>query len=60
MLELVQTLYQASPRGYILSVPGYAFDLEDRMSPETAELVNQAIAFLKDKLAHPATLPVDI
>jgi len=50
ILSLCNSLYAKAPQAFILSIPGYAFDMEDTLSPRTQELLPQAFDLLKTKI----------
>jgi hypothetical protein len=50
IISLCSSLYNTAPEAFILSVPGYAFDMEDTISPRTAELLPQALSLLKSRI----------
>ncbi|MCX7003978.1 MAG: hydrogenase maturation protease [bacterium] len=44
LLGLARKLYDAQPDARIISVPGFAFDMRDDMSPTTVAAIDQAFA----------------
>lgn len=50
IIALCNSLYAKAPEAFMLSIPGYAFDMEDTLSPRTEELLPQAIELLKSKI----------
>ena len=50
LVGLSMKFYNHAPEAYILSVPGYDFDMGNDLSGKTLELSEKAIALLKEKL----------
>jgi hydrogenase maturation protease len=50
IISLCGSLYNTAPEAFILSVPGYAFDMEDTISHRTKELLPQAVSLLKTRI----------
>jgi hydrogenase maturation protease len=50
LLAMCQALYKHEPESVLLSVRGYRFEFERRLSEETAELVPQALDLLLEWL----------
>jgi hydrogenase maturation protease len=50
IIALCNSLYGKSPQAFILSIPGYEFDMIDTLSPRTQELLPQAIDLLKARI----------
>ena len=50
-LSLAETIYDARPAAWLLSVRGYSFEFDHRLSPRTAALteaaVDKALAWLE-------------
>lgn len=50
IISLCSSLYNTTPEAFILSVPGFAFNMEDALSPRTEELLPQAVSLLKTRI----------
>jgi hydrogenase maturation protease len=57
LLHLAQSLFQASPRAYILGIRGYDFnEFGERLSPRATENLEKAIAYMRLVLEDPRLL----
>ncbi len=50
VLGLCKQLYQASPRGFLISISGECFDHGDELSPRVVSAVPQSVALVNDLL----------
>lgn len=50
VIALAAELYGVTPRAWLVSIPGYAFDMGDDLSPETAAQVTRATDMVRDLL----------
>jgi hydrogenase maturation protease len=51
LLALAQSLYHAAPPAILVSVRGYQFGFSRDLSPDTADLANQAVSYIWNWLA---------
>jgi hypothetical protein len=52
LLALCTRLYGRAPRAYALAIPGYAFDVNGEVSPESAACLERALRDLRAILAR--------